>query len=321
MNSSAVIERFGVMGGDFISTSFQAALARLDRFARDDTAPILLQGESGTGKTVLARRIHALSPRCRGPFQHIVLSAVDDGIASSELFGHVAGAFTDARRPRAGYFVSASGGTLFLDEIGKASRSVQAKLLHAIEYGEIRPVGSDRDMKVNVRVVAATNLDLADLVQRDQFLPDLRARLAVFRIVLPPLRERRADIPALVREAIARHAKGCGYDQVPAVHPHLMDALRRAPWPNNLRELDATVHRLLLEANGARTVTLGHCLDDLCHLATGRVDHRSLTREQIDEALKQADSISGAARLLGVTRKTLRLKLRDLQASDGSAHL
>lgn len=289
------------------STSYQATLLRLARFARDETAPILLQGESGTGKTSLARHIHALSPRARGPFQHVVLSTLDDGVTSSELFGHVAGAFTDARRARAGHFASASGGTLVLDEIGKASRSLQAKLLHALEYGEIRPVGSDREVRVNVRIVAATNVDLGALVDGDKFLPDLHARLGTFRIVLPPLRERKADIPVLVHESVRRHARACGYGGVlPEVDDKLMAALQRAPWPNNLRELDATMHRLLIEAEGAERLTLGHCTDDLSYLATGRTDRNQITSEQIEEAMARAGSLSGAARVLGVDRKTLR---------------
>jgi DNA-binding NtrC family response regulator len=293
-------------GASFHSASYQSALQRLDRFACDDTAPILLQGESGTGKTSLARRVHAQSPRCNGPFQHIVLSALDDGVACSELFGHVAGAFTDARHTRAGLFASANGGTLFLDEIGKSARDLQAKLLHAIEYGEIRPVGSDRVARVNVRIVAATNVPLDDLVESGAFLDDLRARLTTFRIVLPPLRERRADIPALVHEAVGRHAAPAGYtDVIPVVDEDLMAALRAAAWPNNLRELDATVHRILVEAAGAPRLTLGHCLDELAYL-TGASSSRRLTQANIAAALDQSGSISGAARMLGVDRKTLR---------------
>jgi sigma54-dependent transcription regulator len=191
----------------FCSSAYQAALLRLVRFARDDTAPILIEGESGTGKTTLARLVHAQSPRAKGPFQNVVLSALDDGIAASELFGHVAGAFTDARRTRAGHFVSANGGTLFLDEIGKTSLRLQSKLLHALEYGEIRPVGSDREVRVNSRVVAATNIDLTQLVSTNAFLPDLRARLMAFRVTIPPLRERRTDIPGLVVESVRHHAR------------------------------------------------------------------------------------------------------------------
>jgi DNA-binding NtrC family response regulator len=295
------------------SSSYQATLLRLARFAKDDTAPILLQGESGTGKTSLARHVHASSPRARGRFQQVVLSTLDDGVASSELFGHVAGAFTDARRPRTGHFASANEGTLFLDEIGKASHALQCKLLHALEYGEIRPVGSDRDFTVNVRIVAATNVDLSQLVREERFLPDLYARLGTFRVTLPPLRERRADIPALVAECVRRHAAAAGYTTPPVVHPGLMAAFLRASWPNNLRELDATIHRLLLEAQGAEVLTLGHCTDELSHLAAPRGAAGELTAEHIDAAVSQAGSLSGAARLLGVDRKTLRLKRRRLE--------
>ena len=128
----------------FRSAAYLRVEAQVERFARSGRAPVLIEGESGTGKTQLARKLHRLSPRANGAFQYIVLSAIDDSLAGSELFGHVTGAFTDARYTRAGHFATAANGTLFLDEIGKASKSVQQKLLHAIEYGEIRPIGSDR---------------------------------------------------------------------------------------------------------------------------------------------------------------------------------
>ena len=291
------------------SAAFDAVLSRVMRFARDDTAPILLQGESGTGKTRLARQIHDHSPRAKGPFRHLVLSAVDDGVSASELFGHVPGAFTDARQSRVGQFASANGGTLFLDEIGKASLTVQAKLLHALEYGEFRPVGSDRDVRVNVRIVAATNVDLAHMVVAEKFLADLYARLETFRIVLPPLRKRRADIPMLVAESVARHAPAAGYDaMVPEIEPRLMAALQRAEWPSNIRQLDATVHRLLLEADGAPLISMVHCADDLGFLIPPHEDREAITAEQIEHAIHRAGSLSAAARMLGVDRKTLRLR-------------
>ncbi|MEP6730593.1 MAG: sigma 54-interacting transcriptional regulator, partial [bacterium] len=181
----------------FRSASFQRVLARARRFARDRTATLLIEGESGTGKTRFARYLHAISPRAAKPYRSVVLSTIDDTLAASELFGHVSGAYTDARHARAGHFVSANGGTLFLDEIGKASLSVQQRLLHAVEYGEFRPVGSDRDMHVDVRIIAASNLPLETQVANDRFLPDLYARLSVFLLTLPPLRDRKADIPLL----------------------------------------------------------------------------------------------------------------------------
>jgi DNA-binding NtrC family response regulator len=278
----------------------------VERFARDRHAPVLIEGESGTGKTTIARYLHQHSPRASGPYHSVVLSTLDDSLASSELFGHVAGAFTDARRNRAGHFVSAAGGTLFLDEIGKASRAIQQKLLHAVEYGEIRPVGSDRDMRVDVRSVFASNVPVHELVARDEFLPDLFARISAFRVVLPPLRERRADIPLLLSAYVAKHAAGSGYStQVPDLDPELVSALQAAPWPNNLRQLDATIHRLLVDAEGTRTIGLEHCIDDLSYLRGVTAPYEALSAERVDVALRRAGSVSGAARLLGVDRTTV----------------
>jgi transcriptional regulator with GAF, ATPase, and Fis domain len=185
------------------SAAFRKCVAQARRFAHDCDAAILIEGESGTGKTQIARLVHDSSPRRNAPFHDVVLSTLDDTLAGSELFGHVQGAFTDARQPRAGHFPSAHGGTLFLDEIGKASLAIQQKLLHAIEYGEIRPVGSDRRVRVDARIVAATNIPLSLLVDEGRFLPDLRARLDAFRIHLPPLRHRRGETPRPVEQYVA----------------------------------------------------------------------------------------------------------------------
>ena len=288
------------------SNSYHAALLRLERIARDETATVLLEGESGTGKTTLARRIHEWSPRARGPFQQVVLSALDDGVAGSDIAGHVAGAYTDARQSRAGHFVSAKGGTLFLDEIGKASLAIQNKLLHAIEYREITPMGSDRSVKVDVRIVAATNVDLSRLVAEGKFLPDLYARLKYFRVAIPPLRERRADIAGLVTDSLRRHAAQAGYARVPALDEPLQVAIRSAPWNDNIRGLDSFIHRLLIEADGAPLLTLGHCVGDLGQFVNPRRDKRSLSDAEIAAALESTDSLSEAARVLGIDRKTLR---------------
>lgn len=285
-------------------------MLRLGRFARDDTAPILLVGESGTGKTRLARHIHEHSPRARGPLELVVLSTVPDSVAASALFGHVAGAYTDARQSRKGALLSAQDGTLFLDELGKASLPVQGMLLHVLEYGVFRPVGADRDVRVNVRIVAATSADLTDLVARGEFLPDLLARLDSFIVTIPPLRERKADIPALFHESLERYAAGAGYDRAPAVADDLLEAFRNAPWPGNLRQLDGVVHRLLLEANGAPCLTVGHCIAELSWLAE-LARGRSAGAAEIEEALRTTGgNVSAASRLLGVTPKTLRRRRR-----------
>jgi len=297
----------------FRSAAYSGAMHRLALFAKDVTAPILLLGESGTGKTTIARRIHEMSPRAKGPFQHVVLSAMDDGISGSELFGHVVGAFTDARRPRAGHFSAASGGTLFLDEIGKASRVVQAKLLHALEYGTIRPVGSDRELAVSVRIVAASNVDLGFESDEGRFLPDLYARLAAFQVRLPPLRERRADIRVLVAQSVYRHFAACGYDVPPKLDDDLILALERATWTQNLRELDSTVHRLLLEADGAMQIGVS-CYWPAAGGATDATDAKeSSKRDRAKDAIRRAGGVTRAARMLGVDRKTVR-RWRDQEA-------
>lgn len=303
--SDIVPVRDGTDPGRFPSASFQRLLIRARRFAADRHATLLLEGEPGTGKTKLAQFLHGISPRASKPFHAVVLSTLDDGLASSELFGHVSGAYTDARHARSGHFVSANGGTLFLDEIGKASLAVQQRLLHAVEYGEFRPVGSDRDMRVDVRIIAASNLRLEAQVACERFLPDLYARLAVFTMTMPSLRDRRADIPMLAKESIASRARVMGLPDAPAIDPELMAAIQEAPWPNNLRQLDATLHRLLLEADGAGTLTLDHCTDELEFLTTygDRVERLSI--ERIDAAVRESGSVSAAARALGVHRTTI----------------
>ena len=275
------------------------------RFARDGTVPVLLEGEIGTGKTTLARALHELSPRCDAAFEHVVLSTLDDTLASSELLGHVPGAFTDARRARDGRFRSAHGGSVFLDEIGKSSLAIQNKLLHAIEYGVVRPVGADRDVRVDVRVIAASNIPLAELVASGAILPDLHARIGTFSIRVPPLRERRADIAPLARHYIAVHAEGCGYSSQPEIDRDLLDALINAPWPYNLRELDSTIRRLLIEADGAAVLTLKHCEGPLEHLVPERCTDKQVTLEELDAALARANNnVARAALEMGMHRAT-----------------
>lgn len=297
----------------FQSAAYRRVIAQLERFARDGSATILLEGESGTGKTTLARFIHARSPRASRPFQQVILSTIEDPLAGSELFGHISGAYTDARQSRSGQFASANGGTIFLDEIGKASLGVQYKLLHVVERGEFRPVGSDREMRVDVRLVAASNVSLAEEATHGRFLPDLYARLCSFRVRVPSLRERRADIPVLVMQSLSAHAQRTGYGTVPRVHPELMDALQRAEWPNNLRQLDAAMHRILVDADGAPELTLGHCEDEALGLHRFAESSRELTPERIADAIEREGSVSAAARLLKVDRTTLHRHRRRMQ--------
>lgn len=291
----------------FISTNreFLHALAQLERYALFEHAVVLLEGESGTGKSYFAEHLHRTSPRRRGPYHCVVLSTLDDNLAASDLFGHVSGAYTDARHSRPGCFSSASGGTLFLDEIGKASASVQRKLLHAIEHREIWPVGTDRPVRVDVRLVAATNVPLEVLAANNSFLPDLVARLTAFRVRIPSLRERPNDIPALVQQFIELRAAQCGYtDAMPRVDDRLLQVLQDADWPNNLRQLDATVQRLLIHAAGAPVLTLQHLGDAIVRLIASS-DEQPLTPQRVRAVVESAGSKARAARILGVTRQTV----------------
>ncbi|MGH7653510.1 MAG: sigma 54-interacting transcriptional regulator [Gemmatimonadaceae bacterium] len=283
----------------------KGALAELERLARNPTVPILIEGETGTGKTMVARHLHEISPRAAGPFAHVMLAGLDDSLANSDLFGHVPGAFTGALGLRKGIFASAQHGTIFFDEIGKASRAVQQKLLTAIEQREIRPVGSDCIMHVDTRVIAASNVPLADAVAAGEFLPDLYARIRTFRVTIPPLRKRRADIPLLVERFVAEHIREDGAADVPTVSAELMHAFVTADWPHNVRELSATIQWLLIAADGAAELTLDHCRGPLSWLVAGE-EPGPLTAEQAERALAEANgNVSQAARILGKDRSTL----------------
>lgn len=287
------------------SPAFQRALARLERFARHDGTTVLLVGESGTGKSVFAEHLHACSPRNGRVFHRVTLSAITDTLAPSELFGHLQGSFTDARSNRAGHFVSAQGGTLFLDEIGKASATVQHQLLDAVERREIAPVGADRSVRVDVRIVAATNVPLDRLVAHGTFLPDLHARLDGFAVHIPPLRERREDIPELVRYFVDVHARHFGYERPPAIDDDLMSALSRAPWPNNVRELDVMVQRLLVDGEGTSRLTLDSCDVSLTFrdAAEQQLDRNAAIRRAF--ATEKSVNVSALARRLGCSRTTI----------------
>ena len=285
------------------SPAYRDALATLEKFARHDSVHVLLLGESGTGKTVFAQHLHACSPRARRVFHRVALSAIADTLAPSDLFGHLQGAFTDARSKRAGHFVSAHGGTLFLDEIGKASPVVQHTLLDAVERQEIAPVGADRSVRVDVRIVAATNVSLQRLADEGKFLPDLLARLDGFVVRIPALRERRDDIALLVAHLLEVHAPELGYRKAPTVDTDLMEALTGADWPGNVRELDVAVRRLLIEGEGAPVITLRQCVDSLAWLRPSRRLRR--TAEEIAHEVKRQGNVTAAARKLGMSRTTV----------------
>jgi DNA-binding NtrC family response regulator len=238
--------------GRFVGAS--TALERLLKQARavaDTNATVLITGENGTGKEVLARAIHEESARRDRPFVAVSCAALPEQLIESELFGHVRGAFTDAKSDRVGRFELADGGTLFLDEIGELTPAVQVKLLRVIERREFERVGSNRVVEVDIRLVAATNRDLEKEVSEGRFREDLFYRLNVVPLHLPPLRERREDIPVLAAhfaaKAAEKHARA-----TPELDPALVEALQEYDWPGNVRELENLVERLVVLTKGAR---------------------------------------------------------------------
>jgi DNA-binding NtrC family response regulator len=230
------------------SGAMQDVLELAARVAPLDTT-VLIYGESGTGKEFIVRMIHDQSPRATGPFVSINCAALTETLLESELFGHVRGAFTGAVRDKAGLFEVASNGTLFLDEIGEVAATVQAKLLRALQEREIRRVGAERTIKVNARVVAATNRDLRAAVAAGTFREDLYFRLGAFVISVPPLRERRGDIPLLVHDFVRRAARRVN-KEVQSVSAEAMTALMNYSWPGNVRELEHAIERAVIVARG-----------------------------------------------------------------------
>jgi len=222
----------------------QPVLQTIARVGPSD-ANVLITGEHGTGKEVVAQTLHALSARASRPLVAVNTGAIPDGVFESELFGHVRGAFTDARMDRIGRFELADGGTIFLDEIGNVPMRQQAKLLRVLESGEIERVGSSRSRKVNVRVLSATNTDLPAACTAGQFREDLLFRLNTVEIHVPALRERREDIPVLAGHFLARYA--ARYRRpVQRFDPAAMQALKQYAWPGNVRELEHTIERAVL---------------------------------------------------------------------------
>ena len=214
----------------------------------DSSSNVLIVGESGTGKELVARAVHERSARADGPFVTLNVSAIPDTLVESYLFGHERGAFTGADRRRDGLFRAASGGTLFLDEIGELSAPVQAKLLRAVETKEILPVGADRGICVDARIVAATHRDLGKMVEEGRFRQDLLYRLQVVQLRVPPLRERSHDVPALATHFVAAHAR-TQRKGVRAIAPDAMAILVSYGWPGNVRELSNVIERAVILAS------------------------------------------------------------------------
>lgn len=224
------------------SGAFLDALERASRAAALDR-PVLVIGERGTGKELVAERLHRLSPRWDQPLVTMNCAALPETLIEAELFGHEAGAFTGATKARVGRFEEADGGTLFLDELGTLSMGAQERLLRAVEYGEVTRIGSSRPITVDVRIVAATNEHLPDRVERHQFRADLLDRLSFEVVTLPPLRARRSDIAVLADHFGRRMAAELGRDDWPGFGPTALDAMQSYRWPGNVRELRNVVER------------------------------------------------------------------------------
>jgi transcriptional regulator with GAF, ATPase, and Fis domain len=295
------------------------------RLVAPTDSTVLIQGETGTGKELFARAVHNLSRRSRGPFVTLNCAAIPAGLLESELFGHERGAFTGAVAQRIGRFEMANGGTLFLDEIGDMALDLQAKLLRVLQEQSFERLGSTRTSSANVRLVAATNRDLLQMAENKEFRPDLFYRLSVFPLFLPPLRERREDIAAVVRHFVAKYSERMNkvIDEIP---PATMEAIVEYDWPGNVRQLQNFVEHGVIVSQVA---VFQPALEQLQRPKNGSVVRISktledATRDHILETLKDANWVvggrHGAAARLGLARTTLLSKMRrlgiDTQASE-----
>jgi DNA-binding NtrC family response regulator len=274
-------------------------------------APVLVTGETGTGKELVARAIHRNGARAARPFVPVNCGAMPEGLLESELFGHLRGAFTGAVADKKGLVEEARGGTIFLDEIGDMSPALQVRLLRTLELGEVRPVGSARAMKLDVRVIAATHRDLERATREGTFRQDLFYRLHVFSIRVPPLRERREDVPLLAAHFLAAFAaRGGG---AASLTPAALAALAAYAWPGNVRELENTLERLAVEARG-RTIDVAELPPEFrerpapleASLFTGLPSLEELEKRYLRHVLAELKgNRSRAAEVLGIDRRTL----------------
>jgi len=287
-------------------------------------ATILIMGESGTGKELVARAIHTVSSRADRPFIPVNCGAIPAELLESEMFGHERGAFTGAIGQRAGMFQLANGGTIFLDEVGEMNPTLQVKLLRVLQDREVRPVGADRVLKVDVRVIAASNKELAAEVEAGNFREDLFYRLQVIPIVMPPLRERRSDIPLLVRHFLEKHNRKRPGRPV-EIADEAMVHLWEYDWPGNVRELENLLERLVILSEDGH-IQLEHLPPSIrSFISEKKIPRPALGDEGLDlnsaveefenrlieEALRRTKgNKQAAARLLGLKRTTLVAKLR-----------
>jgi PAS domain S-box-containing protein len=307
--------------------TFEDIVGRSDAMAKlfeilpqisESSSTVLIEGPSGTGKELFARAIHSLSPRKRKPFVAVNCAALPDTLLESELFGHKAGAFTDARRDKPGRFALANGGTIFLDEIGDISPAMQIRLLRVLQERMIEPLGSVEPIKADVRVVAATNRDLSQLVREGRFRDDLYYRIRVIILRLPSLSERREDIPLLVDHLVSRFNRLQGKD-IEGVSEEVMAQLMEYEYPGNVRELENIIEQAFVLCRG-RLIELHHLPSELRPTGTAGyggnnpMSLSSMEKLLISEALRRYQgSRKKAARQLGIDPSTLYRKLKALK--------
>jgi formate hydrogenlyase transcriptional activator len=295
------------------SPALEAVLEQVERVAPMDST-VLIQGETGTGKELIARAIHNISSRCGRPFLKLNCAAIPLDLLESELFGHERGAFTGAIAQRIGRFELADKGTLFLDEVGDIPLALQPKLLRVLQEQEFERLGGTRTHQVDVRLVAATNRDLTEMVKRGEFRNDLYYRLNVFPILLPPLRARREDIPVLVTHFVEIFGRQVGR-QIEHIPPETMSALSSYQWPGNIRELQNLIERAVILSNyGVLPNPLPTTVsEDAIPAATNlRDSERALILHTLEGAGWVIGGPKGAAAKLGVKRTTLICKMQKL---------
>jgi len=300
------------------SPALESVLEEVEQVAPTGST-VLIQGETGTGKELIARAIHNLSARCGRPFIKLNCAAIPFDLLESELFGHERGAFTGAIAQKVGRFEMADKGTLFLDEVGDIPPGLQPKLLRVLQEQEFERLGSTRTHQVDVRLVAATNRNLADMVKRNEFRSDLYYRLNVFPIPLPPLRARREDIPALVEHFVEIYSRRMD-KQIEHIAPETMSALTSYPWPGNIRELQNFIERSVIVTSGSvLQAPLASLQNSAGAESLGAVTLEDAERDHIRKILEQTRWVvagpNGAAARLGIKRSTLYFRMQKLGIS------
>lgn len=316
VDQSSYERRFEQVIGN--SPALESVLEQVERVAPTDST-VLIQGETGTGKELIAHAIHNISSRCGRPFVRLNCAAIPLDLLESELFGHEKGAFTGAIAQKIGRFELADKGTLFLDEVGDIPPALQPKLLRVLQEQEFERLGSTRTHQVDVRLVAATNRDLAEMVNRGQFRIDLYYRLNVFPVQLPPLRERPEDITALVIHFVEIFGRRMGR-QIEHIPPETMSALNSYQWPGNIRELQNLVERAVILSNDGvlpnpLPITGAQSVAVLTAATTLKESERALILRTLEEVRWVIGGPKGAAAKLGLKRTTLIHKMQKLGVS------